>query len=171
MNIPATTAITNGPDSHGDFNSIRSSHPFVSENMYSLGSHFQITSTKKKPTHFATHRLQMAKIVMLIYVRILVWYLHLFDLFCLAHGSDCFFLFQFSTRTIRHRINCAFQLHCVRWTWNGEKKMRKLKLKYKFTEATPCPCRSKIIRSLVQIQKRSIFCYFTCNKNANDSDS
>lgn len=109
---------------------------------------------KKKPTHFATHRLQMAKIVMLIYERIAVWYLHLLDLFCLAHGSDCWF--QFSTRTIRHRINCAFQLHSMRWTWNGEKKMRKLKLKYKFIEATPCSCRSKIIRFLFQIQKRSI---------------
>lgn len=38
-----------------------------------------------------------------------------------------------------------------------KKKMRKLKLKYKFTEATPCPCRSKIIRLLVWIQKHSIF--------------
>lgn len=122
--------------SHGNiFNTFWLSHPFVSENVTALVPTFK-ARPKKKPTHFADCKWQNCNADVCITVGIL----YLVILFCLAID------FNISTRTILHRINCAFQLNVGHGT---KKKDEEIETEVQFNKATPCPCHSKIVRFVV----------------------
>lgn len=106
-NIPSDNVITNGPLHMGDFlNTFWLSHPFVYENVAALVWTFNAYNRKEADSQFVTHSLQMCKNCNALRRSVVGICISLFYVL-----SGCWF--QFSTRTILHRINCAFRLHCI----------------------------------------------------------